>query len=76
MSYEGAEMIFPPRPKAIERDDTKHGVLYYTSDQLKWYGIKCVEEYKRCQQKPDTKQTDTPMSNAFDDLFSALGIKK
>lgn len=28
-------MIFPPRPKGIERDDTEQGRLYYTADDLK-----------------------------------------
>ena len=45
------EMIFPPRPKGIERDDTEHGRLYYTADDLRRYGLQCVEEYKRCQRK-------------------------
>lgn len=41
-------MIFPPRPKGIERDDTEHGRLYYTAEDLRRYGLQCVEEYKRC----------------------------
>jgi hypothetical protein len=64
-------MIFPPRPKGFERDDTEHGKLYYTSDQLKKYGIQCVEEYKRCQKKPES-----PRSEVVDDLMSMMGMKK
>ena len=49
-------MIFPPRPKGIERDDTEHGRLYYTADDLRRYGLQCVEEYKRCQRKETAPQ--------------------
>lgn len=62
-------MIFPPRPKGIERDDTEHGKLYYTGDQLRRYGLQCVEEYKRCQK-------ETPRSDVVDDLMSMMGMKK
>ena len=65
------EMIFPPRPKGIERDDTEHGRLYYTADDLRRYGLQCVEEYKRCQRK----ETATPRSDAVDELMRGFGIK-
>ena len=64
-------MIFPPRPKGIERDDTEHGKLYYTADDLKRYGLQCVEEYKRCQRK----ETATPRSDVVDELMRGFGMK-
>ena len=72
-------MNFPPRPKGIERDDTEHGRLYYTADDLKRYGLQCVEEYKRC----NTERTEsvnplksvTPRSGVVDDLMSMMGMK-
>lgn len=65
-------MIFPPRPKGIERDDTEHGRLYYTADDLKRYGLQCVEEYKRC----NPQKTATPQCDVVDDLMSMMGMKK
>lgn len=74
-------MIFPPRPKAIERDQTEHGKLYYTGDQLRKYGLQCVEEYKRCN--PDTKtgnvnplRRSTPSCDVVNDLMGMMGMKK
>ena len=51
-------MIFPPRPKGIERDQTTHGRLYYTGEDLRRYALQCVEEYKRC--KAETKTPPPP----------------
>ena len=64
-------MIFPPRPKGIERDDVQHGRLYYTSEDLRRYGLQCVEEYKRCQRK----DTETPRSEVVDELLRKMGMK-
>lgn len=67
-------MIFPPRPKGIERDDTEHGRLYYTSDDLRRYGLQCVEEYKRCNpERSNTQKTATPRCDVVDDLMSMFG---
>jgi hypothetical protein len=49
-------MIFPPFPEPGFRklSDLQSGIdSYYTADQLKKYGLKCVEEYKRCQSKQE-----------------------
>lgn len=49
-------MIFPPLPEPGYRklSDLQSGIdSYYTSDQLRKYGLKCVEEYKRCQSKQE-----------------------
>lgn len=54
-------MIFPPRPKGIERDQTAHGRLYYTGDDLRRYGLQCVEEYKRCNPER-SKESVNPLS--------------
>lgn len=73
-------MIFPPRPKGIEHDDTEHGKLYYTSEQLRQYGLQCVEEYKRCS--PDQKtESVNPLSRktqscgVVDELFGRMGMR-
>lgn len=72
-------MNFPPRPKGIERDDTEHGRLYYTADDLKRYGLQCVEEYKRCNpgrtESVNPLKSDTPRSKVVDDLMSMMGMK-
>lgn len=72
-------MIFPPRPKGIERDQTTHGRLYYTSDDLKRYGLQCVEEYKRCMVERANQaafgEDVGKLSKAFSDLFSKMGVK-
>lgn len=49
-------MIFPPFPESgfWKLSDLQSGIdSYYTADQLKKYGLKCVEEYKRCQSKQE-----------------------
>lgn len=73
-------MIFPPRPKGIERDQTAHGRLYYTSEDLRRYGLQCVEEYKRCNPERSKESVNplsqrSSMSDAVNDLFSKMGVK-
>lgn len=47
-------MKLPPRPQGLYRDDVLHGRIYYTSEDLKRYGLQCVEEYKRSQAETKT----------------------
>lgn len=69
-------MNFPPRPKGIERDDTEHGRLYYTADDLRRYGLQCVEEYKRCNpERANQPKTATPRCDVVDDLMAMMGVK-
>lgn len=74
-------MIFPPRPKGIERDDTVHNKLYYTSEDLRRYGLQCVEEYKRCNpdgdkcERVNPLKSATPMPDVVRDLFGKMGMK-
>lgn len=69
-------MIFQPRPQGIERDDVVHGKIYYTGDQLRKYGLQCVEEYKRCNPDPKTESVN-PLrrSGVVDELFGRMGMK-
>lgn len=69
-------MIFPPRPKGIERDDTEHGRLYYSAEDLRRYGLQCVEEYKRCNTERSNPQKAAPRCDVVDDLMSMMGMKK
>ena len=72
-------MIFPPRPKGIERDDTEHGRLYYTADDLRRYALQCVEEYKRCNPDGDKCERVNPLKSAtprgavVDELMRGFG---
>lgn len=70
-------MIFPPRPQGLYRDDVLHGKLYYTGDQLKKYGLQCVEEYKRCNPKTESvNHRSTPSCDVVDDLMGMMGMRK
>lgn len=73
-------MIFPPRPKGIERDDTEHGRLYYTANDLRRYGLQCVEEYRRCNPEGDKCERVNPLRSAtsmpdvVSDLMGFMGM--
>ena len=74
-------MIFPPRPKGIERDDTEHGRLYYSSKDLMRYGLQCVAEYKRCNPDRSTESINplrggAPLPDSVNDLFTKFGFTK
>jgi hypothetical protein len=74
-------MIFPPRPKGFERDDTEHGKLYYTGEQLRKYGLRCVEEYKRCNPDPKKESVNplhrtAPTCDVVGDLMGMFGMSK
>lgn len=64
-------MIFPSMPKGVERDDTVHGKLYYTRDDMRRFGLQCVEEYKRCQNKPAAPFGSG--SDVVDELMGFIG---
>ena len=65
-------MIFPKPPAGVERDDTKHGTLYYTRDQLKKYGLQCVEEWVRCNQSGNQCESPDHLSESEFDFVSLL----
>lgn len=59
-----------PLPRAITRDETEHGKLYYTRQQLIDYGKRCVEDATAPKQSDDSG-----FPEAFSELFGRFGRK-
>ena len=61
-----------PLPRAITRDETEHGKLYYTRQQLIEYGRRCAEEATM----PAPKHSDdSGFPEALGELFGRFGRK-
>lgn len=58
-------------PRAITRDETQHGKLYYTRKQLIDYGQRCVKDAAKKEkiEKPN-------YSEAINEILHGMGIKK
>lgn len=61
-----------PLPRAITRDETEHGKLYYTRQQLIEYGNRRAKE----AETPEPKHSDdSGFPEAFSELFGRFGRK-
>ena len=60
-------MTFPPLPQGIERDQTVHGKLYYTRDQMRKYAMDVLNYTVKIV--PDKAPNSPP---GLDALFKGL----
>lgn len=67
-------MNMPPLPRAIERDETEHGKLYYTRAQVLAYGEACVDANKK-EKDALSAAMNGSYSKAVDDIMGKFGMK-
>lgn len=65
-----------PLPRGIERDDTVHGRLYYSRQQIIYYGDMCFAAGKEATRKEIAARKPPENPDVLNELFGKFGIKK
>lgn len=67
-------MSYPNLPRAICRDETEHGKLYYTRAQMMEYGKSCAEDAIKTIDASRKKNNASGQQNQVEDLLRAFGM--
>ena len=69
-------MNLHPLPECICRDDTQHGKLYFTLEQIREYGKECFDAGMQSTTIAGRAESKIPTSPDVDWLMSKMGMKK